>query len=171
MSRRTHLLVVIAAGIGLGEPAPLEVPPGFRVAIEAHGLTDARDLRVAGNGALLLTSTAGSGMGYEIEPGSPGSPPAVMQVARLPGVSTGGQRFAAAADVGPLRWDADLAQVLIPDSGAIPAVGGGSLRSRAAWIPPIFTGQDISAVVADDGSVFVMDSRAGILYRLTPRWL
>lgn len=159
MSPRVYILAaMVAAFSGLDEPASPVAPPGFRMAVEARGLLDARSLHSGADGALLVDSVE-AGFGYEIRPARPGEPVAVIEVATTLSGSPHRLEATAALEPGLLHWDAALAQVTLP---AMKPMAGN--RSKV-WVTD---SPHHSAVLADDGSVFVLDSRAGVVYRLTP---
>jgi hypothetical protein len=119
----------------------LDLPPGFDMSIYATGLEGARGLTIDANGVLSVL-TADSRMGYSIAPASGDMPVMVMLVAQdLQDVPAG------------IRADAVAARLLVTPG------------SRDDQTPPA---QDdaASAVLGPDGSLFVVDEAAGVIYRI-----
>jgi hypothetical protein len=168
LSRLCSIILGLAVCARFSEPAPLIVPAGFTVSVEARGLEGARRLRAAEYGVLRADS-ANPALAYEIHPARGDEPVTVLLAAPSLQSTARRNRFASERDPLHLRWDAQAAQLTFeaPADDASPEFSTSPALERLAR--HFASRRDISAVALPDGPVFVVDAQSGILYRVTPR--
>ena len=168
LPRLCSIVLGLAVCARFSEPAPLALPAGHSLTVVARGLEGARNLR-AGDDGLLLADSPDPALRYEIHPARGPEPAAVLLAAPALRSSARGHRFTAARNPLQLRWDAQAAQLTIaaPSIDMAPVVSSAPRGERIAR--QFNTQQDLSAVALPDGTVFVVDAAARVVYRVAPR--
>ncbi len=141
------LLGVIAGAHVIHHAPPIEVPAGFASRVYARDIAGARDLRVDADGTLTLR---GDSDYFEITPPRDDSPRMIMRVAR--GIETD-THIQATALAAPLAPQAPVTHIpVVPETLALAR----ALARRH------FT----DVALAPDGTLFVSDARAGVVYQV-----
>jgi hypothetical protein len=141
-------LLGVLAGVQVIHQAPaIEVPSGFDARIYARDIAGARDLRVGTDGTLTLRGDSAS---FEITPPRDDSPRMVMRVARELDRDAVVQATALAAPMAP--------EVPITDVRVLPE----TLALARALARQSFT----DVALAPDGTLYVSDARAGVVYQV-----
>lgn len=141
-------LLGVLAGVNIIHRAPaIEVPAGFDADIYARDIAGARDLRVDSDGTLKLR---GDSAAFEITPPRDDSPRVVMRVATELEKDATIQATALAAPLAPPARASDI------------PVANETLALARALERRSFT----DVALAPDGTLFVSDARAGVVYQV-----
>jgi len=141
-------LLGVLAGAQVMHRAPaIEVPAGFDARIYARDIAGARDLRVDTDGTLRLRGDSES---FEITPPRDDSPRMVMRVASEIQDDTVIQATARAVPLAPQA----------------PVTNGPVLPETVALARELARQRFTDVALAPDGTLFVSDARAGVVYQV-----